>query len=54
MQRHTGAVLCAVVAFALSVVSSGLAQSTQALMEALEVKASTPPAHAPEFTALDL
>lgn len=54
MQRKRGAMLCVVVAFALSVVGSGWAQSSQDLMEALEVKAITPPEQAPEFTALDL
>jgi len=54
MQRHTGTVLSIVVALALSVGNPGWAQSPQALMEALDVKAITPPAHAPEFTALDL
>ena len=54
MQQKTGAVLCVVVALALSVVCSGLAQSPQTLMAALEVKAITQPEQAPEFTALDL
>jgi peroxiredoxin len=54
MQRHTGTVLSIVVALALSVGNPGWAQSPQTLMEALDVKAITPPAHAPEFTALDL
>jgi peroxiredoxin len=54
MHPKSCAVVLGVVALALSGARPGLAQSPQALMEALEVKASTQPEQAPEFTALDL